>query len=81
MNVLMMADFLAECSGNFVNSLLELADYCKKKGDSVCFLFPLKPDGSETDWMSYIRRSGYPAYTYDKEKTNEKEFLTELIQT
>lgn len=81
MRILMMADFLAECSGNFINSLLALAGYCKRKGDTVVFLFPLRPDGTETDWMDYIRRSGYTVYSYDKEKTNEKAFLTELIQT
>ena len=80
MNILVMAEFRAACSGNFINSLLALADYCRSQGDKTCFLFPLLDDGSETNWMDYIRKSGYTVYTFDHKTVNAKEFLTSLIK-
>lgn len=80
MRILIMANFLAGSSGNFINSLLALADFCKSKGDGVCFLFPLRDDGTEPNWMAYIRDAGYTVYTYNNEQNNSKEFLADLIK-
>lgn len=55
MNVLIMADFPAKCSGNFINSLLHLAGKMKEKKWTPIFMFPLLEDGTEREWVEYIR--------------------------
>lgn len=55
MNVLIMSDFRAKCSGNFINSLLHLAGKLKERDWNPIFMFPLLDDGSEMDWISYIK--------------------------
>jgi len=78
MNVLVMANFRADCSGNFINSLLALADKAKKEHHGTVFMFPLRDDGSECNWVEYIKSYGYEVilypYAYSPEELTQELF-------
>lgn len=56
--VLMAADYNAPQSGNFIASLLDLADAVKAEGGQTVFLFPAQKDGCT--WVEWIRSRGFP---------------------
>ena len=80
-NVLVMANFKAECSGNFINSLLALADKGKNLYNFY-FLFPLLDNGTEASWVSYIRKHGYETKMFDSFASDEEntKLLFDLIE-
>lgn len=79
--VLVMANFKAVCSGNFINSLLSLAEFGKDYFKFI-FMFPLRDDGSECSWTDYIRKHGYEVVLYDEHQPKEqiKELLFKVIE-
>lgn len=72
MNVLVMANFRAECSGNFINSILELAKQGRIQEINTVFLFPLKDDETECDWIDYIRKEGFQVLLYSPHLSHEE---------
>lgn len=66
-----MANFNASCSGNFINSLLALAEKGKQQFNFF-FLFPLCPDDSECDWVDYIRGYGYEVFLFSEKESDEE---------
>ena len=81
LNVLITAYFKAACSGNFINSLLALADKGTARGHGFTFLFPLKDDGGECGWADYMRGFGYEVLMYNEYQPTEEteKMLFELI--
>ena len=79
--ILVMANFKAACSGNFINSLLSLAEFGKDFYKFI-FMFPLRDDGSECSWTDYIRKHGYEVILYDEHESIEKikELLFKVIR-
>lgn len=77
-----MANFRADCSGNFINSLLALAENGKQKYNyNYIFLFPLREDGTECVWIEYIRSYGWEVFTIDEQQSINllEQFLFDLI--
>lgn len=84
MIVLIMSDFRAKCSGNFINSLMHLAVRMREKQWTPIFMFPLYDDGSEMGWMDYIRNytgGGYTVVTYNCSMLNDElaQFIMDLV--
>ena len=79
-SVLIMSNFKAKCSGNFINSLLALANN-GKDCYNFYFLFPLLDDGTEASWVSYIKKYGYEVIMFDDKASDEAntQLLFELI--
>ena len=60
MNILIMADYRTPKSGNFIASLLELANFLKKENSTAIFLFPCKKGRNERySWTEWLRNEGY----------------------
>lgn len=57
-NVLVMADYRTNNSGNFIASLLELANRLKAEGKRTIFLFPARAQG-EYPWAEWLEREGH----------------------
>lgn len=55
--ILLAADYRAPQSGNFIASLLDLADSVKSLGWDTVFLFPKQPD--DCIWVKWIERLGF----------------------
>lgn len=80
--VLLMSNFQSNHTGNFINSLLELAEKGKKKYNmSFVFLFPLRDDGTECDWTEYIRSFGWEVILFNEKQPVEitEKFLFDTI--
>ena len=79
--ILVMANFKAACSGNFINSLLSLAEFGKSFYKFI-FMFPLCDDGSECGWTDYIRKHGYEVILYNEHLPKEqiKDLLFRVIR-
>ena len=71
MNVLITADYGAPSSGNFIASLLELAERMREAGDRVCFLFPDNGRGGHT-WLHWLRENGFSAQLMDMSLTEDE---------
>lgn len=87
MNVLIMADFPAKWSGNFINSLLNLAGKMRDRSWTPVFMFPLLEDGTERSWVNYIRyydisRGEYHVVMFDKKMPSDllTAFLFDVIE-
>lgn len=59
MNVLMMANYRTPCSGNFIASLLELAERVRAEGGKVCFVFPEPRQGGGYSWSAWLEEKGF----------------------
>jgi len=64
MNVLFVFEYGAPKSGNFIPSLLELADQIRDAGGNAAFL-SRKIEPERCHWVSWIRSCGYPMLTLD----------------
>lgn len=73
-NVLMVADYRAPRSGNFIASLLDLADILSKQGSNTVFLFPDKENGYS--WTEWIEKKGYSVYLIKDQISAEEKILT-----
>lgn len=60
MNILMMADYRTPCSGNFVASLLELAEIMRENGSYIHFIFPENQNGGGYTWTQWLEEHGFP---------------------
>ncbi len=80
--ILVMSYFTADCSGNFIASLLALAEKGKQKNYDFVFMFPLKDDGTECNWMEYIRSYGHEVITIDLNDSteNQTKLLFKIIE-
>lgn len=80
--VLVMSNFRANCSGNFIASLLALAEKGKLKNYDFVFMFPLRDDGTECNWTEYIRNHGYEVVTFNAMDSmeNQTKFLFKIIE-
>ena len=59
-NVLIAAEYRAPRSGNFIASLLDLAESIRKQGGQVVFLFPAQEeDRPWAAWLDGIDRDGF----------------------
>lgn len=58
-NVLIMADYRTPCSGNFIASILELAETMRHLGSEVCFLFPESRNGGGYSWSRWLEDCGF----------------------
>lgn len=64
MNVLITADYRPPSSGNFIASLLELAERMRDMGNGVCFLFPDNGKGGYS-WSKWLESSGFSVQLMD----------------
>ena len=76
MNVLIMADYRTPNSGNFVASLLELAEKMQDQGNKVVFLFPDNRKGGYS-WSKWLEENGFSVILCHIGKT-EQELTEEL---
>ena len=71
MNVLITADYGAPSSGNFIASLLELAERMREAGNRVCFLFPDK-GRSDCIWLNWLEDSGFSVQLMDMSMSEDE---------
>ena len=79
MNVLFAADYSTPKSGNFIASLLELANALREKGGTAVFLFK-QADPNRSPWLLWLRRSGYPVIALEESKPVLEQFLSIVKQ-
>ena len=77
MNILILADYRAPNSGNFIASLLELAHRMRREAGDVVFLFPEHRDGGGYSWAAWLEREGFRVYLLN-DKTAEQEKISVL---
>ena len=80
MNVLITADYGAPSSGNFIASLLELAERMREAGSRVCFLFPDNGRGGHA-WLQWLRENGFSAQLMDMSLSEDEKvaFLERIV--
>lgn len=76
-NVLIMADYRTPCSGNFIASLLELAEKMRDRGNEVYFLFPEHRNGGGYTWTDWLVKNGF-SVTLLNDRTSSEEVLNVL---
>lgn len=74
MNVLIAADYRAPSSGNFIASLLELAERMRDCGNMVCFLFPDNGKGGYS-WSKWLEKNGFSVYLIDMTIGNDEKLI------
>ena len=67
-NVLIVAEYAAPKSGNFIASLLDLADQIKNEGNQTTFLFPAV--SQDRAWVTWILENGYQVLFYDCQQSH-----------
>ena len=82
MNILMMANYGAPCCGNFIPSLLELAEHVRAEGGNVHFVFPEHRNGGGYSWSAWLEEHGFSVTLIKDGTPGEKvlEILGELIR-
>ena len=82
MNILCMSNYRTKFTGNFINSLLALGTILCQDGDEIIYMFPLNDDGSECNWVEYMRNAGFQIILYDSAKSWKEltEFLFEIVE-
>ncbi len=80
-NILLMADYQAPKSGNFLASQLELGIRIRQMGYNMVYVFPKSPRG-EYSWVKWIRDNGFDVYLMDTSINDEEKisFLRKLVQ-
>lgn len=80
-NILIAAEYGAPQSGNFIASLLDLADALKKEGSETVFLFP--EGSSKCAWVNWIRENGYTVcfHNFSDEQDAQLRSVEEIIRT
>lgn len=79
MNVLIAADYRAPSSGNFIASLLELAERMRNSGNNTYFLFPDNGKGGYT-WSKWLEANGFRVWLMNMDAgEDEKVALLESI--
>lgn len=72
-----MADYRTPCSGNFIASLLELAEKMRGLGNHVYFLFPEPRNGGRYTWTAWLEQNGF-SVTLLNDQTSDEQVLTVL---
>lgn len=67
MNVGIISDYAAVYSGNFISSILSIADSIKEK-NNVIFCFPCEAESRE--WIQFIKDKGYKVFFFSRKKIN-----------
>ena len=81
MNILIMADYRTPKSGNFIASLLELANFLKKENSTAIFVFPSKNGSNGGDsWTEWLRNEGYRVILLDDNDENLFEVFDNIVQ-
>ena len=62
-NVLILANYRAPQSGNFISSLLDLGDKLRNEGSQAIYLFP--DNGEGYGWTRWIEERGFPYFLLD----------------
>lgn len=70
-NVLILAEYGAPKSGNFIASMLDLADALEKVGSETVFLFP--DTSSEHAWVRWIRQNGREVYFLPRNASRDEQ--------
>lgn len=73
-NVLIAAEYRAPRSGNFIASLLDLAETLRDQGGKVVFLFPTQED---RPWAAWLREHSFPVH-FLQDQLSKKEKLSEV---
>ncbi len=69
-----MANYRTPCSGNFIASLLGLAETMRAQGNGVHFLFPELANGGGYTWSEWLQENGF-SVTLLNDKLPQKEIL------
>lgn len=79
-NVLIMADYRAPKSGNFLASQLELGIRVRQSGYTVVYVFPDNHQGGYS-WVKWINDNGFDVYLLDDNKSDEEKlsFLKKIV--
>ena len=80
-NVLIVAEYAAPKSGNFIASLLDLADQIKNEGNQTTFLFPAV--SQDRAWVTWILENGYQVLFYDCQQSADEKLnaIRKIVQT
>lgn len=73
-NVLIAAEYRAPRSGNFIASLLDLAETLRDQGGKVAFLFPAQED---RPWAAWLREHSFPVH-FLQDQLSKDEKLSEV---
>lgn len=73
MNVLFAADYTTPNSGNFIASLLELANRLRAEGGNAVFLLR-KADPERSPWIRWLEREGYSVLGLDETRPALEQF-------
>ena len=82
MNILIGATYQSPYAGNFIASLLELAEREREQGNNIFFIFPLRKEG-ERPWANWLRSFGYRVEMLDVTLPEAQQLacLKELTET
>lgn len=82
MNVLIMANYRVPNSGNFIASLMELAEQMKNRGDDVCFLFPENKNGGGYSWTQWLEQAGFSVYLLNEKLDDGQkiDFIRQIVR-
>lgn len=77
-----MADYRTPCSGNFIASLLELAEKMRDAGNTVCFLFLEHRNGGGYTWSGWLEENGFSVSLLNEQMRMDDvlNYLTEMIR-
>lgn len=80
MNVLITADYRAPSSGNFIASLLELAERMRDAGNNTYFLFPDNGKDGYT-WSKWLETNGFQVWlmSMDAGENEKVAFLEQIV--
>ena len=75
MNILLAAEYSTPNSGNFIASLLELANRIREEGGNAIFLLN-KADPKRSPWILWLERNGYCVLGLNETKPLLEQFLS-----
>lgn len=80
-NVLIAAEYRAPQSGNFIASLLDLAQMLRERGGQAVFLFP--EQNGDRPWADWLKANGFPVFFLPGGSSAEEKLtrIRELVET
>ena len=78
-NILLAAEYRTPRSGNFIASLLDLAEALRESGRDTVFLFPARKE--RYPWAEWLCAHGFSVYFLEDGKTAEEKlaFVKDLV--